>query len=298
MYKAHGTETKMGFGDKIAQVIQKNRLFIFIVTIAIILGLVFLLVWVSITEQIAKTSTQKCEELQEKYEKWKNEYDTEKNAQYKQELLAFIESVIDEYPHTLACQRALITRFYMTREDALAEDQDEEKEDKSDAWLSMFTDMLDIFKTNPNSYFAEIGLYNTGVLIEEIDYYQKNGTYVLEAISREKLQELLPEEILEDYEYEIEQFDDLALAVYIYFAKIYPDAVDYPHVLFSQARLLETKLAQLEGKEAGSASRDQMLEQIKEIYLELELDFEKNDWTKISENRNIMLKIREGDEEE
>ncbi|MBN1799030.1 MAG: hypothetical protein JW822_10655 [Spirochaetales bacterium] len=297
MNKAHGTETKLGFGDKLAQVIQKNRFLIFLVTIAIIVGLVFFLVWVTISEQIEKSSTQKAEELQERYDKWKNEYDTEKNKQYKQELVDFIETVIDEYPNTLACQRALFTRFYMTREDALVEGEGGEKQDKSQAWLSMLDDMLQAVKANPHSYLAEMALYNAAVIIEEIDYYQKEGTYLLDRITQDDVRELIAEETFKNYEYDLEQLDDYALALYIYFAKTYPEAVDYPHVLLSTARLLETKLSQVEEK-GDSDSADQILARIREIYLELELDFEKNDWTKIAKNRNIMLKIQEGETEE
>ncbi len=297
MHKAHSTETQMGFGDKLAQFIQKNRVLIFSVTIIIIVGLVVFLVWATISEQISKTSTQKAEELQERYEKWKNEYDTEKNAQYKQELVGFIESVINDYPHTLACQRALITRFYLTREDALIIKQDEEKEDKSSAWLSMLSDMLLVVETNPNSYLAEMSLYNAGVIIEEIAYYQKEGTYALEAITLDKVRELIAKLFLETYQYEVEELDDTALALYMYFSENYKEAVDYPHVLFSTARLLETKLDQAKQKGDNELAL-QIVKQIRDIYLELEMDFEKNDWTKIAKNRNIMLKIQEGDEEE
>ena len=297
MYKAHGTETKLGFGDKLAQVIQKNRALIFIVTIIVIVGLVFFLVWVTISEQIQKSSTQKAEELQERYDTWKNEYDTEKNKQYKEELVAFIETVIDEYPNTLACQRALFMRFYITREDALAQEEGEEQQDKSQAWLSMLSDMLQAVKTNPQSYLAEMALYNAAVIIEEIDYYQKEGTYIVEQITQDTVQDLIDEEILQNYEYEFEVLDDYALALYMHFATIYPDAVDYPHVLFSTARLLESKRAQVKKNGDGELA-EEILDRIREIYLELELDFEKNDWTKIAKNRNIMLKIQEGETEE
>ena len=175
MHKAHSTEIKMSLGDKLVQIIQKNRILVFVFTIMIIVGLVGFLVWVSVAEQLAKASTQKAEELQEKYNNWKNEYDSKKNKQLKQELESFIDTIINDYPNTLACQRAVFTRFYMTREDALITNEKQEKQDKSGAWLSMLSDMLLVFKTNPNSYLAEMSLYNAGVVIEEMDYYQKQN---------------------------------------------------------------------------------------------------------------------------
>jgi hypothetical protein len=40
-----------------------------------------------------------------------------------------------------------------------------------------------------------------------------------------------------------------------------------------------------------------LIQRVKDIFFELETDFKNNDWTKIAKNRNIMLKIKEGEGE-
>jgi hypothetical protein len=301
---AQGAEKKASFSDKFVQFLQRNRIFIFIFTLLIALGLVVFFVWSSVHEQIEKASTQKAEELQVKYAQWYNERDTEKRTRYKAELDAFIEKVIKEYPNTMAGQRALITRFYLNREQALfvkqfteSGDKEKTKEDKSPYWLNMVNDLLMAVKSNPESYLAEISLYNAAVVLEEIEYYQKQESDSLKSVTLSKLTELIPKEYLAGYQYDLEQIHDLALALYTYFSLQYKDAVDYPHVLFSITRLLEAKADELKGKGENEKVKE-IISRIKDIYLELETDFKSNDWTKIAKNRSIMLKIKEGGEGE
>jgi hypothetical protein len=247
MTKAQGAETKARFGDKFTQFIQHHRVVIFSLTGILILGLVVFLVWWGVRGQAQKGATLAAEELQEKYQKWKNEYDTAKNKQDKTELLAYIDTLVRDHAGDIAGQRAYITRFYITRDDVLkSADQEQNgdreqnavQEDKSDAWLGMLSDLLGAVACNADSYLAEMSLYNAGVVIEEADYYRQKGTYALEGVNAETVAKLLPAEYTAGLEFSVENLDDLALAVYTYFADRYPDSVDYPHVLFSQARLL------------------------------------------------------------
>jgi len=85
MNKAQGAERKAGFGDKLAQFIQRNRMLIFTLSIIAIVGLVVFLVWSVVSEQTAKAATEKAELLQEKYQKWQDEYDSARNKKYKED---------------------------------------------------------------------------------------------------------------------------------------------------------------------------------------------------------------------
>jgi hypothetical protein len=300
MNKAQGAERKAGFGDKLAQFIQRNRMLVFTLSIIAIVGLVVFLVWSVVSEQTAKAATEKAELLQEKYQKWQDEYDSARNKKYKEDLLQYIEKIIKESPGGIAAQRAFITRFYITRQDTLVTTQKQEETspaaDKSRAWLSMLDDLVHAVTANPRSYLAEMSLYNVGVVIEEAAYYQKKGTYKLDGVTMDAVKKLLPSSFTANAEYEAKSLYDLALTVYRYFAEKYPDSVDYPHVLISQARLLEDKAA-LEQQNGNRELAARMIKEVKDLYFELETDFKNNDWTKIAKNRNIMLKIREGVQE-
>jgi hypothetical protein len=305
MTKAHGAETKARFGDKFAQFIQHNRVFIFSLTGIVILGLVVFLVWWGVHGQALKNATLAAEELQEKYQKWQNEYDTEKNKQYKTELLQYIETLIRDHSGDIAGQRAYITRFFITRDEVMKgagqgltadQGQGAAQEDKSQAWLGMLRDLLGAAACNSGSYLAEMSLYDAGVVIEEADYYQQKGTYLLKGVTVDAVAELLPKAFTSGLDFPVETLDDLALAVYTHFTDTYPDSVDYPHVLFSQARLLDAK-ADREKQKGNAEPAARFIQQVKDIFFELETDYKNNDWTKIAKNRNIMLKIKEGEGE-
>ena len=162
--------------------------------------------------------------------------------------------------------------------------------DQTQYWLDIVNDFLEVVRIAPQSYLADLGLYQAAVVLENLDLQRKKQG--LTQITVEQMLEIIPEEFLQYYNFEITSFRDISAALYLYFSENYKDSTRLPHVLLSVARLYQEK-----GEELASAGQNDLAEEVTnlamEIYYQLEIDFPYSNWTNIARICIIELKIKD-----
>jgi len=277
-------DEKQPLGARIAQFLQRKR-FVFFIPFIIIALLIFYVVWTLVSEKIFQESTILAEQIHEKYSGLEMIYDEQEQKAAEEEVQSLMGEALQKYPGSYAAGKALIARasiYYKKVEESTAPDQ-------TQVWFDIVSDFLEVVRFAPESYLADLSLYQAAVVLENLDLQvEKQG---LKEITVEQMLEVIPDEFIQYFNFEIKRFTDIATALYLYFAEQYKDSPRLPHVLLSAARLYQAKSEELTSW-GNSDKAEEAINLAMEIYYQLEIDFPYSNWTNIARISIIELKIK------
>lgn len=144
---------KISFSDKIADFIRANRTLILSIGIAIVVAIVAIGLYTSISDNIATASSRAMDLADQKLQQWSQETDEQKKAEEETALISEFDTIAKKWPKTLAAQRSLL------RKAALFSQKKEYAEAEKIA--------LDAFSRKKNSYAAPLALELAAVSAEE-----------------------------------------------------------------------------------------------------------------------------------
>ena len=147
------TEAKPRFLERLATILQKGRLILLVLLIAILAGVIAYFVWTEVQNGAREKSALWVEKAQDLQEQWVGEADAAKKQALEQELSELLARILSKYPRQYATQRA-----YLLQADMAYRAKDWGKAAGS------YRALADRF---PKSYLAPLSLMYAGVSYEE-----------------------------------------------------------------------------------------------------------------------------------
>ncbi len=147
-------EAKPGFLDRLSGVLQKGRLALVILLIAVLAGIVFYFVWTEVQSAAREKSARWAEQAQELQQQWSAEADATKKQSLEKQLTDLLARILSRYPRQYAAQRALLLRAEMAY--------------RSKDWGQAAENYQALAGRFPRSYLAPLGLLYAGVSYEEL----------------------------------------------------------------------------------------------------------------------------------
>jgi tetratricopeptide (TPR) repeat protein len=147
------TEAKPRFLERLATILQKGRLILLVLLIAILAGVIAYFVWTEVQNGAREKSALWVEKAQDLQEQWVGEADAAKKQALEQELSELLARILSKYPRQYAAQRA-----YLLQADMAYRAKDWGKAAGS------YRALADRF---PKSYLAPLSLMYAGVSYEE-----------------------------------------------------------------------------------------------------------------------------------
>lgn len=144
---------KKTFSEKLADFISANRMLIISIGIAIVVAIVAVGIYTSVSGNIASSSSRAMDLADQKLQQWSQETDAQKKADEEKSLTADLDSVAKKWPRTVAAQRALLRKAAI-----LSQKKDYAEAEKT---------ALDALSRNKKSYVAPIALELAAVAAEE-----------------------------------------------------------------------------------------------------------------------------------
>ena len=144
---------KKTFSEKLADFISANRVLIIGIGIAIVVAIVAVGVYTSVSGNIASSSSRAMDLADQKLQTWAQETDAQKKADEETALVAELDSVAKKWPGTVAAQRALLRKAAI-----LSQKKDYAEAEKV---------ALDAYARNKKSYVAPIALELAATASEE-----------------------------------------------------------------------------------------------------------------------------------
>jgi len=147
------TNEKMTLVDWLSRVIHKSRFVLWGIVIAAAVLTVGWFAWEEINKRVADSATKASEAVQEAFEAWQGQSDTEKKKTAETDLTKQLTELIRKYPRQYGGQRALFMRAEISFENK--------------AWEEAGKDYLELVKSFPRSYLAPLCLFNAAVCAEQ-----------------------------------------------------------------------------------------------------------------------------------
>jgi TolA-binding protein len=147
-------EAKPRFLDRLSAVLQKGRVALLILLIALLVGIVAYFVWTEVQSAAREKSARWAEQAQELESQWTAETDEAKKQSLEKELGDLLDRILSRYPRQYAAQRAYMLRAHMA----------EQVKD----WGKAAESYLALASRFPRSYLAPLSLLNAGVAYEEL----------------------------------------------------------------------------------------------------------------------------------
>lgn len=144
---------KKSFSEKLADFIRANRVLILSIGIAIVVAIVAIGLYTSISDNVATASSRAMDLADQKIQQWSQETDEQKKTEEETALIAEFDTIAKKWPGTLAAQRALL------RKAAILSQKKEYAEAEKIA--------LDAYSRKKNSYAAALALELAAVSAEE-----------------------------------------------------------------------------------------------------------------------------------
>jgi tetratricopeptide (TPR) repeat protein len=159
-------EEPKSLSKKISDFIQRYRVIFIAAVSSIVVVLLCIGLYTSITNTISERSSRAMETVRTKIATWGNETDDVKKTDLENEIQAELDTVIKKWPKSFAASQALYTKAGLS---ALKQDWE-----KAEFWS------LEATKINAKSYLAPIALESAAVAAEEqgkpdiaLEYYLK-----------------------------------------------------------------------------------------------------------------------------
>jgi TolA-binding protein len=147
-------EAKPRFRERLSAILQKSRLVLLILLIAILAGIIAYFVWTEVQNAARERSALWAEKAQELEEQWAGEADEARKQTLEKELTDLLARIQSRYPRQYAAQRAYLLQAHMAYR---AKDWGQAAE-KYQAMAGRF----------PRSYLAPLALLYAGVSYEEL----------------------------------------------------------------------------------------------------------------------------------
>jgi tetratricopeptide (TPR) repeat protein len=106
-------EGKPRFMERLSSLLQRWRLFLLILLIAVLVGLVAYFVWTEVQSSAREKSTVWAERAENLEQQWLAESDAAKKQSLQKELTDLLARILSRYPRQYAAQRALFIRADM-----------------------------------------------------------------------------------------------------------------------------------------------------------------------------------------
>ncbi len=157
-------EAKPRFLDHLAAILQKGRLALLILLIALLAGIVAYFVWTEVQHAAREKSALWVEKAQELEQQWAAEAEQTKKEALQKELTDLLARILSRYPRQYAAQRAYMLKAHMAEHDK--------------DWAAMAEAYKSLAERFPRSYLAPLGLLYSGVSYEELgDAKQAQASY-------------------------------------------------------------------------------------------------------------------------
>jgi len=153
--KKRSTETKPRFVERLAVFLQKNRIVLLVMLIALVLFVVVYFGWSEWNKRTLERSTLMAERAQKLYEQWLGESDESAQSSIRQGLDELIDQILKRYPRQYAAQRARFIRANLAFE--------------NEQWQEAAESYSSVADSFPKSYLAPLSLFNAGVAYEQMD---------------------------------------------------------------------------------------------------------------------------------
>ena len=147
-------EAKTRFLDRLTAILQKSRLALLILLIAILAGIIAYFVWTEIQNAAREKSALWAEKAQKLEQQWVAETDTAKKQSLEKELTDLLARILSRYPRQYAAQRA-----YLQQADLAYRAKD---------WGKAAENYQALASRFPRSYLAPLALLYAGVSSEEL----------------------------------------------------------------------------------------------------------------------------------
>lgn len=144
---------KKTFSEKLADFISANRMLIIGIGIAIVVAIVAVGVYTSVSGNIASSSSRAMDLADQKLQQWSQETDAQKKTDDEKSLVTDLDSIAKKWPKTVSAQRALLRKAAI-----LSQKKDYAEAEKT---------ALDALSRNKKSYVAPIALELAAVSAEE-----------------------------------------------------------------------------------------------------------------------------------
>jgi len=153
--KTRSTETKPRFVERLTVFLQKYRIVLLVILIALVLFLVVYFSWSEWNKRTLERSALMAERTESMYEQWLGESDESAQSSIQQELDELIDQVLKRYPRQYAAQRARFIRANLAFE--------------NEQWQEAAESYSSVADSFPKSYLALLSLFNAGVAYEQMD---------------------------------------------------------------------------------------------------------------------------------
>jgi TolA-binding protein len=148
------SEAKPRFLERLSAILQKGRLALLILLIAVLAGIIAYFVWSEVQNAAREKSALWVEKAQELEGQWAAETDEAKKESLEKELTDLLARVLSRYPRQYAAQRAYLLKAHMAGH--------------SKDWAAMAEAYQTLANRFPRSYLAPLGLVKAGVSYEEM----------------------------------------------------------------------------------------------------------------------------------
>jgi len=147
-------EARPRFRDRLSAILQKSRLALLILLIAILAGTIAYFVWTEIQSAAREKSALWAEKAQELEQQWSAETDEAKKQAQEKELTDLLGRILSRYPRQYAAQRAYLLKAHMA--------------DHTKDWAAMAQAYQTLASRFPRSYLAPLAQLYAGVSYEEM----------------------------------------------------------------------------------------------------------------------------------
>ncbi len=202
--KTRSTEAKPRFVERLTVFLQKNRIVLLVILIALVLFVVVYFGWSEWNKRILERSALMAERAQKLYEEWLGEDDESAQSSIEQELDELIDQILKRYPRQYAAQRARFIRANLAFE--------------NEQWKEAAESYSALADSFPKSYLAPLGLFNAGVAYEQMDDLDQAIAAYQILVKKHEDSFLVPHALFsvgrlyesqEDYESAYQQYDRL-----------------------------------------------------------------------------------------
>jgi TolA-binding protein len=147
-------EAKPRFLDRLSVILQRGRLALLILLIAVLAGIVAYFVWTEVQNAAREKSARWAEQAQELEQQWASESEATKKQSLEKELTDLLARILSRYPRQYAAQRALLLQADMAY--------------RSKDWSKAAENWQALARRFPRSYLAPLSLLYAGVSYEEL----------------------------------------------------------------------------------------------------------------------------------
>jgi tetratricopeptide (TPR) repeat protein len=147
-------EGKPRFMERLSSLLQRWRLFLLILLIAVLVGLVAYFVWTEVQSSAREKSTVWAERAENLEQQWLAESDAAKKQSLQKELTDLLARILSRYPRQYAAQRALFIRADMAYQ--------------TNDWAKAADSYRALAGRFPRSYLVQLSLDYAGICYENL----------------------------------------------------------------------------------------------------------------------------------